>query len=363
MLFFESLVRFEFIMKKVSILFVFISLLFGQVDYNTQIQTIFNNNCTSCHINGGAYYGGLDLSSYDSLMAGSNNGAVVVAGDHANSLLWQKVNSGEMPPQNNPDLTSDEISLIAQWIDEGALEEPGSSTGCTDSEAYNCADDDWSCVDGGETPADCMDAGEWPNYTFLVGTTPYINGCNYDNTDNYEPNLPVFQGACESGPCEGFYNPGATIDDGSCDYYQAPDQDDVTFTVSSTGILVDWSAFSPPSNAIISGYNIARCAAGCVFITGNPFQGGWGNGGNTYTETSINDEFDWASELEVCGDLCGGKIKYSINVRYSNAEDYGMAIGTSSITPASGDLNGDGSYNVLDIVALANCVLDDNCGG
>jgi len=29
---------------------------------------------------------------------------------------------------------------------------------------------------------------------------------------------------------------------------------------------------------------------------------------------------------------------------------------------AAGDLNGDGSYNVLDIVALANCVLDDICG-
>jgi len=29
----------------------------------------------------------------------------------------------------------------------------------------------------------------------------------------------------------------------------------------------------------------------------------------------------------------------------------------------SADMNGDGNYNVLDIVALANCVLADNCGG
>jgi Leucine-rich repeat (LRR) protein len=108
-------------MKKYIFAIVFISNLFAQVDYNTEIQTIFNANCTSCHINGGAYQQGLDLSSYDSLMAGSNNGAVIVPGDHANSLLWQKVNSGDMP-QNNPDLTSDEVDLIAQWIDEGALE-------------------------------------------------------------------------------------------------------------------------------------------------------------------------------------------------------------------------------------------------
>ena len=104
----------------ISILFI-ATFGFGQVDYQTQIQTIFNNNCTSCHINGGANYGGLDLSSYDSLMVGdSQNGPVVIAGDHASSLLWQKVNSGAMPPQNNPDLSTDEVSLIAQWIDEGA---------------------------------------------------------------------------------------------------------------------------------------------------------------------------------------------------------------------------------------------------
>ena len=105
-----------------------IGLAWGQVDYQTQIQTIFNANCTSCHINGGAYQQGLDLSSYDSLMAGSNNGAVIVPGDHANSLLWQKVNSGTMPPGNNPDLGAGEINLIAQWIDEGALEVASDST-------------------------------------------------------------------------------------------------------------------------------------------------------------------------------------------------------------------------------------------
>ncbi len=29
----------------------------------------------------------------------------------------------------------------------------------------------------------------------------------------------------------------------------------------------------------------------------------------------------------------------------------------------AGDINGDGGYNVLDIVALVNCVLADTCGG
>ena len=32
------------------------------------------------------------------------------------------------------------------------------------------------------------------------------------------------------------------------------------------------------------------------------------------------------------------------------------------LCPALGDINGDGGWNVLDIVTLANCVLADNCG-
>jgi hypothetical protein len=72
--------------------------------------------------------GGLTLTSYSGVMTNSNSGASVVPEDHANSLLWQRVNSGEMPAGNNPDLNSDEINLIAQWIDEGALEVASDST-------------------------------------------------------------------------------------------------------------------------------------------------------------------------------------------------------------------------------------------
>ena len=108
-------------MKKVSLLLVFISNLFAQVDYNTQIQTIFTNNCTTCHMYGNAS-GGLTLTSYTGVMTNSNSGASVVPEDHANSYLWQRVNNGEMPPGSNPDLSSAEVSLIAQWINEGAIE-------------------------------------------------------------------------------------------------------------------------------------------------------------------------------------------------------------------------------------------------
>ena len=106
-------------MKKIALLLLILSSLIGQVDYNSQIQPIFNNNCTICHMYGNAS-GGSTLTSYSEVMTNSNSGASVVPGDHANSLLWQRVNNGSMPPQNNPDLSADQINLIAQWIDQGA---------------------------------------------------------------------------------------------------------------------------------------------------------------------------------------------------------------------------------------------------
>ena len=92
------------------------------VDYSSEIQPILTTNCTPCH--GGSHGTGLDLRTYTSLMAGSNNGAVIVASDHSNSLLWQKVSSSvstyKMPPSGN--LTAAQIALISTWIDEGANE-------------------------------------------------------------------------------------------------------------------------------------------------------------------------------------------------------------------------------------------------
>ena len=91
----------------------------AQVDYYSQIHPIFKDHCTMCHGNAG----GLNLFSYYNLFDGGNSGDVVIPYDHSSSLLWQYVNSGEMPPSAN-DLTQAQIDLIAQWIDEGGLPEP-----------------------------------------------------------------------------------------------------------------------------------------------------------------------------------------------------------------------------------------------
>ena len=86
----------RFIKNHITVFIIFAFGL-GQVNYNSDIQPIFNSSCTSCH--GGS--GGLNLTTYDNVMNGGNSGDVVMPFEHANSLLWQYVNSGYMPPGTN----------------------------------------------------------------------------------------------------------------------------------------------------------------------------------------------------------------------------------------------------------------------
>ena len=92
-------------------------LLAQSIDYNTEIQPIFDNSCVLCH-SGPNPSAGINLSSYENVMASNT----VDIGNYENSILWQEVSSGDMPnniANNNlgiPDLTEPEIQLIANWI-------------------------------------------------------------------------------------------------------------------------------------------------------------------------------------------------------------------------------------------------------
>ncbi len=87
--------------------------------YVEDIQPIFQRSCSSCH-SAVVKNQGLQVTAYDALMAGSNSGAVVVAGDAANSSLWEQVDSGKMPLLG--ELSASEKALIHDWIDAGAPE-------------------------------------------------------------------------------------------------------------------------------------------------------------------------------------------------------------------------------------------------
>ena len=107
-------------MKKFIILFMLPLFSISQVDYNSQIQPIFNTNCVSCHQGSASYFGGLSLESYVAVTAGGNTeGGIISTG-----LLENYISTGYMPPYGSvTNLNANEVDLIIQWINEGALEE------------------------------------------------------------------------------------------------------------------------------------------------------------------------------------------------------------------------------------------------
>ena len=87
----------------------------------SDVESIFDDNCTRCH--GSSHPTGLDLRSYDSVIAGSNRGAVVIAGNADESLLVRKIRgeSGNRMPRGGPALPAAVIDKIVAWVNDGLL--------------------------------------------------------------------------------------------------------------------------------------------------------------------------------------------------------------------------------------------------
>ncbi len=105
---------------------------YAQVDYEEEIQPIFNANCNSCHSSG---QNSFNSSSYDAVMASTSpasryDSKHVLPGNANGSPLVDKIEPnpqfGSRMPQGGA-LSNEQISLIRQWIDEGANEVPTSN--------------------------------------------------------------------------------------------------------------------------------------------------------------------------------------------------------------------------------------------
>jgi len=81
------------------------------------IGAIFQTKCSACH--GSSATAGLNLTVYADAMKGGVSGPIFNAGDAANSLIITKFQSGKHPYAQ---LTPDELALIMDWINAGALE-------------------------------------------------------------------------------------------------------------------------------------------------------------------------------------------------------------------------------------------------
>lgn len=94
------------------------------VSFADDILPIFRQRCAECH--GAEDENGevrtevsLNLLEYERVMAGSEFGTVIEAGDPANSFLLDMIVDGTMPEQGDP-VPEEEIALIRAWIEAGA---------------------------------------------------------------------------------------------------------------------------------------------------------------------------------------------------------------------------------------------------
>ncbi len=90
------------------------------VSYERDIRPILKAACFQCHGEESVIEGSLDVRLARFLIAGGESGAAVVAGNREESLLYQRVRDGEMPPDEAPQLKPEEIETIGRWIDAGA---------------------------------------------------------------------------------------------------------------------------------------------------------------------------------------------------------------------------------------------------
>jgi hypothetical protein len=108
--------------------------------YARHLYPIFDANCLVCH---GAQKvkGGLRMDTYDRLMRGGKEGAVIIPGKPERSILLDRItlpadHKKFMPSEGKPPLKPEEIAWIRAWIQQGASEEVKSLAGINVPEPF-----------------------------------------------------------------------------------------------------------------------------------------------------------------------------------------------------------------------------------
>jgi len=98
----------------------------AETNYTTNVQPIFMAHCAGCH-SAERHRGGLVIVTKAGLLKGGKDGAVIVPGDPANSLLVKLIKHespeggpGPMPPMGEK-LSDADVATIEQWIKDGAV--------------------------------------------------------------------------------------------------------------------------------------------------------------------------------------------------------------------------------------------------
>ena len=115
-------------MRRLLFIATTFSFCLAQQTYDSEIQPIWDANCTRCH----GSSGDLDLTqgvSYSNIVNVASKGysgfMLVKPGDHMNSVMHQKIVGnaafGDRMPKNSTALSNSDENKIKKWIEEGAL--------------------------------------------------------------------------------------------------------------------------------------------------------------------------------------------------------------------------------------------------
>ncbi|HET6217137.1 MAG TPA: c-type cytochrome domain-containing protein [Acidobacteriaceae bacterium] len=101
--------------------------------YARHLYPVFDANCVVCH-GEQKVKGGLRLDTYDRLMRGGKEGAVIIPGKPDRSILLERItlptdHKKFMPSEGKPPLKPEEITWIRAWILQGASQEVKSLAG------------------------------------------------------------------------------------------------------------------------------------------------------------------------------------------------------------------------------------------
>jgi hypothetical protein len=89
----------------------------GTTVFRENVQPILTGKCLACH-GSDKKKGKLDLTRRATVLVGGQSGPAIVPGKPADSLLLQRLSTGEMPPQNP--LSQEQIAAFKKWIEAGA---------------------------------------------------------------------------------------------------------------------------------------------------------------------------------------------------------------------------------------------------
>jgi len=97
------------------------------ISFAEDIMPIFRGRCVGCHAQGGAGFdkSGLDLTTYEGVMKGTNHGPMVVPKDpDSSNLIWlldHRASPELRMPHGTKKLSTCDRNDIRTWIREGAL--------------------------------------------------------------------------------------------------------------------------------------------------------------------------------------------------------------------------------------------------